>query len=162
MKLALVCTSGGHFATMKSLRAFWQDHERVWITHRDADTSSLEKWGEVVYWIPYQAPRNLMDLIRNLPATFRILRGESPELVISTGASVAVNFGFAAKILGMRFMYVESISRSTDLSLSGKLVYPICDEMYVQWASLCKRYPKAKFQGYALQNFVEKTENNRC
>ncbi|MEL6231810.1 MAG: PssD/Cps14F family polysaccharide biosynthesis glycosyltransferase [Cyanobacteria bacterium J06636_28] len=154
MKLALVCTSGGHFSTMKSLRTFWQDHERIWITHPDADTKSLEKWGETVYWLPYQAPRKVTDLVRNLPATVRILRDESPDLVISTGASIAVNFGFVAKLLNMRFVFVESISRSQDLSLSGKLVYPICDEMYVQWADLCKRYPKARFQGHAIRSRI--------
>lgn len=138
---------------MKSLRAFWEKHERIWVTHRDADTSSLEKADEIVHWIPYQAPRNISDLMRNLPATLRILREESPDLVISTGASVAVNFGFIAKMLGLQFIYVESVSRSLDLSLSGKLVYPICDEIYVQWASLCKQYPKAKYKGYAVQDF---------
>lgn len=158
MKLALVCTSGGHFSTMKSLHAFWEKHERIWVTHRDADTISLEKADETVYWLPYQAPRNIPNLIQNLPATLRILQKESPDLVISTGASIAVNFGFIAKMLGLKFVYIESVSRSLDLSLSGKLVYPICDEIYVQWASLCQRYSRAKYKGYAVQDFAEQNE----
>lgn len=140
---------------MKSLHDFWEKHERVWVTHRDADTNSLEEANETVYWIPYQAPRNILNLIQNIPATLRILQAESPDLVISTGASIAVNFGFAAKLIGLKFIYVESISRSLDLSLSGKLVYPICDEIYVQWASLCKQYPKAKYRGYAVKGVSE-------
>jgi hypothetical protein len=50
--------------------------------------------------------------------------------------------------MDIRFMYIESISRSKDLSLSGKLVYPLCDELYVQWPKLSQKYPKAVFAGY--------------
>lgn len=149
MKLLLVSTSGGHFATMRALESFWSKHDRVWVTHLSANTEVLATWQEKVHWLPYQAPRDLRAFLLNLPATFQLIRKESPDLVISTGASVAVNFAIASKILGKRFIYVESVSRSQDLSLSGKLIYPFCDEMYVQWPQLCQRYPKAAFRGYA-------------
>lgn len=68
-------------------------------------------------------------------------------MVICTGASLAITFGILAKVLGYRFIYVESISRSSDLSISGKLVYPIADEFYVQWQQLTHKYPKALFKG---------------
>ncbi|MBW4552674.1 MAG: UDP-N-acetylglucosamine--LPS N-acetylglucosamine transferase [Aphanocapsa sp. GSE-SYN-MK-11-07L] len=148
MKLLLVCTSGGHFATMRSLEPFWSHHERTWVCDRKADTMVLTD-SERVHWLPYQAPRNLLAMVTNLPATLRILRQERPDLVVSTGASLAVNFCLAAKLLGLKFTYVESISRAQNLSLSGRLVYRICDEFYVQWPELCKRYPKAIFKGYA-------------
>jgi beta-1,4-N-acetylglucosaminyltransferase len=37
----LVCTSGGHFATMKDLQAFWSKHDRVWVTDPNKDTEYL-------------------------------------------------------------------------------------------------------------------------
>ena len=149
MKLLLVCTSGGHFSTMRDLKSFWQRHERVWVTHRSPDTTALTDWKETVHWLPYQAPRDVKTFLLNLPKSFKLIRSMSPDLVISTGASVAVNFAIASKLLGKRFVYVESVSRSQDLSLSGKFVYLLCDEMYVQWPQLCHKYPKAVFQGYA-------------
>jgi beta-1,4-N-acetylglucosaminyltransferase len=148
MKLLLVCTSGGHFATMRSLESFWSHHERAWVCDRKADTEVLTA-GEQVHWLSYQAPRDLLAMVTNLPATLSILRQERPDLILSTGASVAVNFCFVAKFLGVRFAYVESISRSHNLSLSGRLVYQVCDEFYVQWPELCQKYPKATFKGYA-------------
>jgi beta-1,4-N-acetylglucosaminyltransferase len=148
MKLLLVCTSGGHFATMRSLEPFWSHHEHVWVCDRKTDTEILTE-TEQVYWLPYQAPRNLLAAVKNLGATVRILRRERPDVVLSTGASVAVNFCLMAKLLGVRFAYVESISRSRNLSLSGRLVYWFCDEFYVQWPELCKKYPKSRFKGYA-------------
>jgi beta-1,4-N-acetylglucosaminyltransferase len=144
----LVCTSGGHFATMKSLRSFWSEHERVWVSDRKKDTTILEE-GENVHWLPYQAPRDVLALLRNIPETLRILRLEKPDVVISTGASIAINFALMTKIMGKKFIFIESISRSKELSVSGKIVYPLSDEFYVQWDELCEKYPKAIFRGYA-------------
>jgi beta-1,4-N-acetylglucosaminyltransferase len=148
MKLMLVCTSGGHFATMRSLKSFWSLHERVWVSDRQKDTTVLEK-GEKVHWLPYQAPRDVLAILRNIPATCKILYQEKPDVVISTGASLAINFAFIAKLMGIKFIFIESISRSQELSVSGKLVYPISDEFYVQWPELCEKYDKVVFRGYA-------------
>jgi UDP-N-acetylglucosamine:LPS N-acetylglucosamine transferase len=83
----------------------------------------------------------------NLPKSLKILILERPDMVISTGANIAVNFAILAKLLRIRFLYVESISRSDELSLSGKFIYPIADEFYVQWQGLVAKYPKAMFKG---------------
>jgi UDP-N-acetylglucosamine:LPS N-acetylglucosamine transferase len=133
---------------MKGLKSFWSLHERVWVSDRQKDTTVLDK-GEKVHWLPYQAPRDVLAILRNLPKTFRILYQEKPDVVISTGASLAINFAFIAKLMGIKFIFIESISRSQELSVSGKLVYPISDEFYVQWPELCEKYDKVVFRGYA-------------
>ena len=148
MKLVLACTSGGHFSTMRGLKPFWSLHERVWVTDFNEDTKTLEE-SELMYWLPYQPPRHLIAFLQNIPAIFSVLWRERPDVVISTGASLAVGFAIAAKVLGVRFVFIESISRSKELSLSGKLVYPLADEFYVQWSALSTKYPKAIFKGYA-------------
>jgi beta-1,4-N-acetylglucosaminyltransferase len=132
MKLLLACTSGGHFATMKSLESFWSEHDRIWVCDRNIDTESLLIAKERVAWLPY-----------------KILAGSKPDLVISTGASIAINVCLMAKLLGIRFVFIESISRPDRLSVSGRVVYWMCDEFYVQWPQLCRKYRKAIFKGYA-------------
>ena len=148
MKLLLVCTSGGHFSTMRSLQPFWSVHERVWVTDLKKDTEIL-KDNEKVHWLPYQAPRDLLALILNIPKVFRIICMEKPDLIISTGASIAINFAFIAKLFGIKFIYIESISRIEELSITGKIVYLLSHEFYVQWLELAKKYAKALFKGYA-------------
>ncbi|MFQ3615816.1 MAG: PssD/Cps14F family polysaccharide biosynthesis glycosyltransferase [Cyanobacteriota bacterium] len=147
MKLMLVCTSGGHFTTMKDIEPFWSQHERVWVTDLKKDTSLLNELKERVYWLPYQGPRDWKRFLINLPKSLEILLLERPDMVISTGANIAVNFAILAKLLGIRFLYIESISRSDELSLSGKFIYPIADEFYVQWQELTEKYPRAIFKG---------------
>jgi beta-1,4-N-acetylglucosaminyltransferase len=147
MKILLVCTSGGHFSTMQSLKKFWSSHNRVWVTDRQSDTEVL-KADEKVYWLPYQAPRNIFAFLKGLYPAFQIILREKPDIVLSTGASISVNFGLISKLLGCRFIYVESVSRSEDLSLSGKIVYLLSEQFYVQWPNLTASYRKALFKGY--------------
>ncbi len=146
MNLLLVCTSGGHFATMRNLRSFWSEHHRIWVTDYQKDTESLTK-DEEVFWLPYQAPRDLITLITNIPSVFFILHKEKPDLVIATGASISIGFALGAKLLHIPYIYIESISRSQDLSLTGKIVYPFCDTFYVQWPQLTRKYPQAVYEG---------------
>ena len=145
----LVCTSGGHFATMKSLKSFWSQHRRIWVSDQKKDTISALDKGEIVHWLPYQAPRDILTLLQNIPTTLKIINAEKPDFIFSTGASIAINFALIAKLLGIKFVFVESVSRSQELSLSGRLIYLLADEFYVQWPQLCEKYPKAIFRGYA-------------
>ncbi|MGK7913442.1 MAG: PssD/Cps14F family polysaccharide biosynthesis glycosyltransferase [Synechococcus sp.] len=150
MNLLLACTSGGHFSTMYRLKAFWEQHERVWVSDPRCNIKHLDRYNEKVYCLPFQAPRDLYALLLNIPRIFLIVLNENPDLVISTGASLAVGFAIVSKLFWKKFIYIESLSRSTDLSLSGKLVYYLADEFYVQHPSLCEKYPRAKFKGYVL------------
>ncbi len=149
MKLLLVCTNGGHFATMQSLKNFWCVHEREWVTHRSADTLAIEA-KEKVHFVHRQDSRDLPNLLRNVLPAYRILRSVKPDLIVSTGASVAVPFFYFGKLLGIRTLFIESISRVERPSLSGRLVYPFADEFYVQWEECARRYPKAQYRGMVL------------
>lgn len=133
---------------MKSLKSFWSQHQRIWVTDRKKDTVILDE-GEKVYWLPYQAPRDIFALLQNIPATLKIVNFERPDIIISTGASIAINFALVSKFFGVKYVFIESISRSQKLSLSGQFVYFFADEFYVQWPELCEKYPKAIFRGYA-------------
>lgn len=146
MKLLLVCNPGGHFSTMMGLKSFWSVYQREWVTYPKFDT--LKLFGdEPVYWVEMQEARMLGKACVNLVKAFVILRQSQPDLVISTGASLAVPFLLASKLFGIRTLFIESITRSDDLSLSGRLVYNLVDEFYVQWPECVKRYPKAQYKG---------------
>lgn len=73
-----------------------------------------------------------------------------PELVISTGAGMVVPTCLIAKFLGAKLVFIETAARVTTPSRTGKFLYRFADEFYVQWESLLKVYPKAKFGGVLL------------
>ena len=146
MKILLVCNPGGHLTDMLSLEKFWSNHEREWVTYRHFHTEKLSR-KEKVYWVKMQEARMLIRAIINFFNALLILRKSKPDLVVSTGASLAVPFILASKLYKIKTIFIETIGRPDDLSLSAKLVYNIVDELYVQWPECLERYPKALYRG---------------
>jgi beta-1,4-N-acetylglucosaminyltransferase len=145
MKILLVCSSGGHFSGMMRLKKFWERSERTWVTFRNPSTEG-SLLGEKVWWAYSPTNRNLVNLVRNFFLAVYVLLKEKPDLVITTGAGVAVPFLWLAHLLGAQTVFVESITRVHSLSLSARLVSSFA-EIYVQWPELQKHYPKTIYAG---------------
>ena len=142
MKLCLVCSSGGHLSQLYLLKPFFQDKERFWVTFDKEDARSLLD-GEKRYSCYYPTNRSLKALFINLKLAWKVLRREKPDLIISTGAAVAVPFFYLGKLLGIKTIYIEIFDRIDKPTLSGRLVYPVADRFVVQWEQMKKVYPKA-------------------
>lgn len=124
------------------LKPCWEPEDRVWVTFLKQDAQSILE-GERFYPCYFPTNRNIKNLIRNTFVAWKVLRKERPDLIISTGAAVAVPFFYVGKLLGVKVIYVEIFDRIDRLTLTGKLVYPIADRFIVQWEELTVRYPKA-------------------
>ena len=98
MKVALVCSSGGHLAQLHRLRPWWSRHERLWITFDTPDAVALLA-DEPVVWANHPTTRNLPNALRNLVLAWRVLQRERPDVVVSDGAGVAFPFFLAAKLV---------------------------------------------------------------
>lgn len=142
MKIALVGSSGGHLAHLYMLRPFWENKERFWVTFDKEDARGLLK-DEKVYPCYYPTNRNLKNLIRNTVVAWKILRKEKPDLIISSGAAVAVPFFYLGKVFGAKLIYIEVFDRIDKPTMTGKMVYPVTDRFIVQWEEQKRVYPKA-------------------
>ncbi len=142
MKVLLVCSTGGHFETLNDLSPFWQQRDRCWVTFSSRSTETALA-TERVYHAYSPTNRNLINLVRNFGLAWRILSQERPQLVLSSGAGVAVPFLILAKLWGCQTAFVEAITRVEQLSLSARLTLPFIDALYVRWPQLQSRYPKA-------------------
>lgn len=142
MKVCLVGSSGGHLTHLYMLKPFWQEQERFWVTFPKEDAISLLK-GEQVIPCYFPTNRNLKNLIRNTFLSLKVLRKEKPDLIISSGAAVAVPFFYLGKLFGAKTVYIEVFDRIDAPTLTGKLVYPVTDKFIVQWEEMKNVYPKA-------------------
>lgn len=142
MKVCLVGSSGGHLTHLYLLKPFWENEERFWVTFDKEDARSVLK-KEVMYPCHFPTNRNLKNLIKNTWLAFKILRKERPDVIISSGAAVAVPFFYLGKLLGAKTIYIEVFDRMNSPTLTGKLVYPVTDKFIVQWEEMKKIYPKA-------------------
>lgn len=151
-RLGLVASPGGHIYELFSLKNFWQNHERFWITFDSSDTRDLLD-GEIVYWLPpmprypYQIWRSFFQYCRALVHCLRILRRERPSVVISIGASIGAPAIHVAKLLEIKTIHIELSGRIKALSLTGKMVYPVADYFLVQWPELAAKYHRARYEG---------------
>ena len=142
MKIALVGSSGGHLTHLYLLKKFWENEDRFWVTFDKTDAKSILK-EERFYPCYYPTNRNVKNTIKNTILAFKILRKEKPDLIISSGAAVAVPFFWLGKLFGAKTVYIEIFDRIDKPTLTGKLVYPVTDKFIVQWEEMKKVYPKA-------------------
>lgn len=142
MKVCLVGSSGGHLTHLYLLKKFWKDKERFWVTFDKQDAQSILK-NELVYPCYYPTNRNIVNLIKNTGLAIKILFKEKPDVIISSGAAVAVPFFYLGKLMGKKTIYLEVFDRIDSPTLTGKLVYPVTDKFVVQWEELKEVYPKA-------------------
>lgn len=146
LKIALVGSSGGHLTHLVQIDGFWKDKERFWVTFEKPDAISQLR-NEKAYWCYFPTNRNIKNLIKNTYLAIKILIKEKPDLIVSSGAAVAIPFFYIGKILNIKLVYIEVYDRIDTPTMTGRLVYPICDEFIVQWEEQLKFYPKAKMIG---------------
>jgi beta-1,4-N-acetylglucosaminyltransferase len=144
--LLLVCSSGGHLLQLVSLRDAWEDRPRVWVTFDKSDASVLLADERVLHAYG-PTNRNLRNFARNLRLAATILRRERPAAIMTTGAGVAVPFAWLGRMLGIRVFYVESVTRIEQMSLSGRMIRPVAEQVFVQWPELASTSPKLRFAG---------------
>jgi UDP-N-acetylglucosamine:LPS N-acetylglucosamine transferase len=149
MRVLLACSTGGHLGQLEALRPWWSEHERHWITFDKPDALSLLA-GEKISWAHHPTTRNVPNLIRNFGVAWRALRRFRPEVVVSTGAAVAVPVFYLARLMGIRTVYVEVYDRLDTPTLTGRLCRPVSDLFLVQWEEQLKIYPEATVIGQLL------------
>lgn len=142
LKICLVGSSGGHLTHLYMLKPFWKNKKHFWVTFNKEDARSLLS-GERMYSCYYPTNRSIKALIKNTAIAWKVLRKERPNLIISTGAAVAVPFFYLGKLFGAKLIYIEVFDRIDKPTLTGKMVYSIVDEFIVQWEEQKKVYPKA-------------------
>ena len=130
------------FDALVYAKPFWRDKNRFWVTFDKEDARSLLK-DEKMYPCYFPTNRNIKNLIRNTFLAIRVLKKEKPDLIISSGAAVAVPFFYLGKMMGAKLIYIEVFDRIDKPTMTGKMVYPIVDKFIVQWEEMKKVYPKA-------------------
>lgn len=131
-RILLVANPGGHLLQMLALEGAWEGLDRRWVTLAAADSKSLLAEENVVY---ANGPtiRNVMNLIRNFAVAWQTVRHFDPDVILSTGSALAIPFFVIGRLHRKRLVYVESFTRVSRPSLSGRIVYPLADAFFMQW-----------------------------
>jgi UDP-N-acetylglucosamine:LPS N-acetylglucosamine transferase len=148
-RLLLVGSSGGHLAQLYALRPWWAERQRTWVTFDTPDAVSLLAGEDVVYAY-HPTTRNVPNLIRNSGLARRVIRQVRPDVVVSTGAGVALPFFAYAYRLGIPTVYVEVYDRIETPTLTARLCRPFTSTMLVQWEEQTSLYANSVLVGPLL------------
>jgi UDP-N-acetylglucosamine:LPS N-acetylglucosamine transferase len=159
MKLLIVLGEGGHTKQMLNLVSLLMDsdqdtYELHYVVSREDELSI----GHIAHPGPVHRitrPRGkstgklgaALGTLRAGIQSIDIVRRVRPAAVISAGPAIAVPVSLAGKLLGARIVFIESSSRITRPSLTGRIMYRWADLFFVQWQQLQARFPRAIFAG---------------
>jgi len=106
------------------------------------------------YLIPNMA-NNPVEFIKNLFRAWSMLWKERPDLIVSTGAEIALPAVFVAKLFRIKSLYVECGAQVVHPSFTGRIMYWLADEFYVQWPELLKVYGRrARYAGSLIDETI--------
>jgi UDP-N-acetylglucosamine:LPS N-acetylglucosamine transferase len=147
MHILFVTSNGGHLDQLARLRPWWSQHERTWVTFDTPDARSVLSAEPHVVDAFYPTTRNAGNAVRNLGLAWRVLRDVRPDIVVSTGAGVAVPFFVLARLHGIATVYLEVYDRIDSATLTGRLVGPFTDALLLQWEEQRVLYPQGRVVG---------------
>jgi beta-1,4-N-acetylglucosaminyltransferase len=146
MKIALVCSHGGHLTETLYLLPALEGHDFFFVTsHGPRDFEILSNYQ--AYFLQNIGTNPWRMFLAYIWAP-SVLLAERPDAVVSLGAEIAIPFLCWARLLGIRTLFIESWCRVENFSLTGRLVYPVVDAFWVQWPQLLKKGgAKVSFHG---------------
>ena len=143
IKICLTCSHGGHLNEMEQIMEAFEGHQVFYFCYDAETTRKLPH----AYLIPNMA-NNVWEMLKNFARVFRIFWRERPHLIVSTGAEIAIPVVAVGKLFRVPALYIECGAQVFTPSFTGRLMYWMADEFYVQWPELKAAYgPRARFSG---------------
>jgi beta-1,4-N-acetylglucosaminyltransferase len=158
MKILVVLGEGGHTTELLKLVDLLDDQHHYHYVVSEEDNLSIAKIrkpGPVHrLWRPRGKKTRLpIALFRTVGVALQsllVLLRVRPKAILSTGPAIAVPISLLGRLLRIRIIFVETGSRVTSLSLTGRIMYNIADLFFVQWPQLKEKWPRARYEGRLL------------
>ena len=151
-KVMFISSTGGHFVELMQLKPLFKKYDYHIVTEKTANNVKLKKqYGEKIDFLVYGTKDHKFvypfKLLINCFLCLFIFIKFRPKYIVSTGAHVAGPMCLLGKIFGCKIIFIETFANMTTKTITGKIVYKFADLFIVQWKSMLKLYPKAKYFG---------------
>lgn len=147
-KILFCSSAGGHYTELLQLKSLIKEYNGVIVTEKTAISQNSDFHTE---FLPYGS-RN--EGWKYYPKFFYVFvlsvlyfMKHNPAAIISTGVHSTLPICMVAKLFQRKVIYIETIAVVESPTLTGKIMYKIADEFYVQWEELLEVYPKAIYGG---------------
>ena len=142
LKICLTCSSGGHMKQLLKMAPVFEKYEHYYLLfYKESIKTFIEQHRCRMVISPERNP--FLFAWHSLQSAVIFLQ-ERPDVVITTGAGLAVATCYLTKLFGGKVVFIEDWCKVSEASLTGKLLYPIADLTIIQREELRKFFPKAK------------------
>jgi UDP-N-acetylglucosamine:LPS N-acetylglucosamine transferase len=151
-KVMFISSLGGHLTQLLQLKSIFNNYDYVLITEKSDITKSLAKDYNIRY-LKHTSRDNLLIffgvVIANCFLSLYYFIKYNPRVIVSTGANTAAAMCCLGKMFGKKVIFIESFAKRTTPSITGKMIYKLhaYTTFVVQWKTMLKYYPKAKYWG---------------
>lgn len=148
LRILFAASSGGHLEQIMYLKPLMEKYDSVLLTEKtqyELETSFIKKVH--LKQVNRKEKMYIIYMIYNIWISLKIFIKERPNIVISTGALATIPICFIAKLFNKKIIFIESFAKINSPTLTGRLMYKIADQFYVQWESMLEHYPNAIFKG---------------
>ena len=145
--ILVIASSGGHL-TQAMCATSTVTRELVLVSNKNMlDGKHFAR----VYTIRDTQHNVLVHLV-NFFVAMKILLKERPEAMFSTGGPICLPFALLSKLTRTRFVFLDTMSRVTELSNSGKLIikFGLFDTFLCQWSQVAEQYAGIEYYGQAF------------
>lgn len=151
-KVLFISSTGGHFVELMQLKPLFKKYNYHIVTEKTPNNVKLRKeYGKKINFLVFGSKDHLLTypfkLFINCFLCLFIFIKFRPKYIVTTGAHVAGPMCCIGKIFGAKIIFIETFANMTSKTLTGKLVYKFADLFVVQWESMLKLYPSAKYFG---------------
>ncbi|WP_107955718.1 oligosaccharide biosynthesis protein Alg14 [Sphingomonas faeni] len=127
-------SGGGHWIELLRLRPAFAGFDVVYI-------STFENYASVVpesrfHAVPDASRFSVAAFLPIVARAFRIIRDEKPSAIITTGSAPMLPFVLLGRLLGVKSLWIDSISSTEHLSMSGRIAKHIATKVIAQWPAL--------------------------
>ena len=135
LKVFAVASIGGHWVQLLRIaKALEQEFDVVYMSTHEKCATMVE--GRVYYSMNDFSRWDFYKMFPELLHSIYIICKEKPSIVITTGAAPGLVCLFAAKICGIRTVWIDSIANVEHISFSGRIASKFASRIYTQWPSL--------------------------
>lgn len=144
LRVCIVSSCGGHLTEVRQLKPAYDSYDHFYVLNDQARLPG-DMEGKTLFI--RHSERDWLFFV-NLWEAFQILRRERPEVILSTGAGPVVPFAIIGCLFfGTKVIFVETLTRVSRPSMTGRIMYRLAHRFYYQWPQLETYFPRAKYGG---------------
>jgi len=144
LKICIVSSCGGHLTEVRQLKSAYAGYDHFYVINDSVELP--EDMRGRTYFIRH-SERDWLFVV-NLWEALRILMRERPDVILSTGAGPVVPFALVARLLlPTRILFIETATRISQPSMTGRIMYWLAHRFYYQWRSLEPHFRRGTYGG---------------